>query len=58
MGRTEWRKSSFSGSSSSACVEVALAPNEAAVRDSKHAAGPELHFPIQSWRTFLERRHM
>jgi hypothetical protein len=39
-----WRKSTFSGDPNSACVEVALTAGGAALRDSKNANGPVLHF--------------
>ncbi|WP_190818413.1 DUF397 domain-containing protein [Saccharopolyspora pogona] len=47
-----WRKSSRSGASVN-CVEVALLPGTAAVRDSKNLAGG--HFEVQEprWREFL-----
>lgn len=48
---TMWRKSSFSDNPAGDCVEVALTPSSAAVRDSKHTA-PELRFPAQSWKMF------
>jgi hypothetical protein len=48
-----WRKSSYSGSASSDCLEVALGQTQAAVRDSKNTAGPQLHFPCEAWRSFV-----
>lgn len=47
-----WRTSSYSGNNG-ACVEVALAPGDILVRDSKARCGPELAFPVRSWRAFL-----
>jgi len=32
---------------------VAVAPEEAAVRDSKNTAGPILTFPAPAWHAFL-----
>jgi hypothetical protein len=46
-----WRKSTLS--SNNGCVEVALAPNEVAVRDSKDRGGPVLHFTAHEWEAFL-----
>jgi uncharacterized protein DUF397 len=46
-----WRKSTLS--SHNGCVEVALAQNEVAVRDSKDRGGPVLHFTAQEWEAFL-----
>lgn len=48
-----WFKSSFSGASVNACVEVALLPEEIAVRDSKDRQGPVLVFTPDEWRAFL-----
>src|SRR5216683_214742 len=43
IDRTQWRKSSYSGSNGGACVEVAtLSDGGRAVRDSKDTAGPAL----------------
>jgi hypothetical protein len=57
MDSTQWRKSSFSGGNgNSDCVEVALGPVQAAVRDSKNAAGPRLVFPHEAWRAFIADR--
>lgn len=46
-----WRKSSHSEGGNTDCVEVALTASGAAVRDSKRT-GPELRFPVQSWKRF------
>ena len=46
-----WRKSSFSGASNGACVEVAWPEPLVAVRDSKHPTGPTLAFLRESWST-------
>lgn len=56
MPMTEWRKSSLSDGGGSNCVEVALAPTGAAVRDSKNSAGPHLVFGARAWRDFLSAR--
>ena len=45
---TRWRKSSFSGTNAD-CVEVAHAPELAAVRDSKNPTGPVLAFPAAAF---------
>ena len=46
-----WRKSSRSGNNG--CVEVALAADEIAVRDSKDRDGPVLRFTAHEWGAFL-----
>ena len=49
----DWRKSTFSGSSSTCCVEVAmLAGGQVAVRDSKDPSGPALIFTQGEWEAF------
>ena len=50
---TNWRKSSYSQEAGSDCVEVAFAPREAAVRDSKNVSGAILVLPADSWRRFV-----
>lgn len=55
MASIEWRKSSFSQGGGTNCVEVALAPAAAAVRDSKNVTGPRLRFPAAAWRAFVRR---
>jgi hypothetical protein len=55
MPPTTWRKSSYSGEPQGNCVEVALAPTGAAVRDSKNATGPTLAFSAGVWRRFTGR---
>ena len=57
MPPTEWRKSSFSQGGGTNCVEVAISPRRAAVRDSKNTEGPVLRFPAEAWWAFvLDRR--
>ena len=46
-----WRKSSRS-TAENACVEVAFAPREVAVRDSKNVSGPLLTIPVAGWDAF------
>jgi hypothetical protein len=54
QSETCWHKSTFSGSSGDGnCVEVALSPDAALVRDSKNAGGELLGFPTCAWRRFL-----
>lgn len=49
-----WRKSGFSGGNGGTdCVEVALAPSGALVRDSKNAAGPVLQLTRSAWLSLL-----
>jgi hypothetical protein len=48
-----WRKSSYSDSGESDCVEVAFVVTGVAVRDSKNATGPVLDVPEASWRRFV-----
>ncbi|KAB2341324.1 DUF397 domain-containing protein [Actinomadura rudentiformis] len=51
-----WRKSSYSGGSGGACVEVAaLGISGIAVRDSKNPGGPSLTFDAAGWRAFTRR---
>jgi hypothetical protein len=52
LSRARWRKSSFSGSGGSNCVEVTGAGQVIAVRDSKDALGPVLVFGQHAWRQF------
>ncbi|HEX2355483.1 MAG TPA: DUF397 domain-containing protein [Micromonosporaceae bacterium] len=47
----DWRTSSRSQSTN--CVEVALAADSVAVRDSKHRAGPVLVFAPDRWIEFV-----
>jgi hypothetical protein len=47
----QWRKSTFSTAAGN-CVEVALAVEAVAVRDSKNTSGPTLAFPASSWDAF------
>ncbi|MEU0885093.1 DUF397 domain-containing protein [Lentzea sp. NPDC005914] len=48
-----WRKSSRSSAGGPECVEIALVPAGAAVRDSKNADGSRLKFGDAGWQTFL-----
>nr|WP_173142490.1 DUF397 domain-containing protein [Kibdelosporangium persicum] len=48
-----WRKSSYSTYHGD-CVEIALLPLLAAVRDSKNP-GSTLTFPVEPWRAFLSQ---
>ncbi|GAA3847546.1 hypothetical protein GCM10022243_12070 [Saccharothrix violaceirubra] len=49
-----WRKSSRSNSSAN-CVEVACSGRRVLARDSKNPA-PELAFPAEAWRRFLDKQ--
>jgi hypothetical protein len=49
-----WRKSSFSGSATQNCVEVAtIAAVAVAVRNSRDPGGPALRFTTAEWVAFL-----
>jgi Domain of unknown function (DUF397) len=50
-----WRKSSYSGSNSGNCVEVADHDNRVLVRDAKNRAGTVLRFTPDAWRRFADR---
>ena len=51
-----WRKSSYSGSTGSDCVEAAALPGGMiGVRDSKNPAGGHLVFTPAAWQEFLGR---
>jgi hypothetical protein len=50
-----WRKSSYSGSNSGNCTEVATTPGAVLVRDSKDPGGPVLAFGPTAWATFAAR---
>jgi hypothetical protein len=47
-----WRKSSYT--TENQCVEVAWPPLRAAVRDSKHRAGPVLTFGQPAFSVFVQ----
>jgi hypothetical protein len=47
-----WRKGSF-GSNDGDCVAVGWPGVAVAVRDSKHAPGPSIEFPVRGWRAFV-----
>ena len=48
-----FRKSSFSGASNPACVEVGFETSAVLLRDSKDKGGPVLRFTVQEWKAFL-----
>lgn len=52
MADMAWRKSTRSGSATN-CVEVAQAPGEIAVRDSKDPEGGQLRVGPSEWGSFL-----
>lgn len=53
LAKAAWKKSSFSGSASSNCVEVAqLDGGWVGVRDSKDRSGPVLVFTPGEWDAF------
>jgi Domain of unknown function (DUF397) len=47
-----WRKSSYSGSSGNACVEVAKSDNAVLVRDTTNPDGALLTVDATAWRQF------
>lgn len=53
----DWRKSSYSGATGGSCVEVAGAPGQVGVRDTKQAhledARTLLTFTLAAWRSFV-----
>lgn len=53
---SSWRKSSYSGGESGACLEVsdAACPAHVPVRDSKDPTGPALLFPAPAWTAFVD----
>jgi hypothetical protein len=50
---TPFRKSTFSGSSNPACVEVGFVTSEVLMRDSKDPRGPVLRFTVEEWKAFV-----
>ncbi|MGY0236166.1 DUF397 domain-containing protein [Longispora urticae] len=46
-----WRKSSRSNGANQ-CIEIALLPQVAGVRDSKDQTGPALTFAVSDWKAF------
>ncbi|WP_406330328.1 DUF397 domain-containing protein [Streptomyces sp. NBC_00203] len=48
-----WFKSSYSGGNETECVETAILPGRAAIRDSKHPDGPRLAFSSAAWADFI-----
>jgi hypothetical protein len=50
---SNWRKSSYSGTTNGDCVEVAMNPDAVGVRDSKNTAGPILELAPATWRALL-----
>ena len=53
LREASWRKSSRSGQSGGACVEIALCSQIDGVRDSKNPHGPALAFPKGKLPEFL-----
>jgi Domain of unknown function (DUF397) len=50
-----WRKSSYSGSNSGNCVEVANRSNRVVVRDTKDRTAVTLRFTPDAWRRFADQ---
>jgi hypothetical protein len=57
LTNAQWRKSSYSTGEgeNGNCVEVALAPESVAVRDSKAPSSGALVLPAPAWAAFLAR---
>lgn len=53
--KIHWRKSSRSGDTGGACVEVAGLAADVGVRDSKDPDGPRLVFASAEWRAFARQ---
>ena len=53
MSEHVWRKSSRSGTYGTDCVEVAVTPQVAVVRDSKDPDGARLRVSVERWSSFL-----
>ncbi|MGI5326483.1 DUF397 domain-containing protein [Actinomadura nitritigenes] len=51
---TTWKKSSYSGSGTSECVEVARFPGGVGVRDSKAPSAGHLELPWKSFAALLD----
>ena len=49
----QWRKSTRSSAGGPECVEIALEPGGAGVRDSKNRTGGELDFGVTQWSRFV-----
>jgi hypothetical protein len=50
-----WRKSSYSGSNSGNCIEVADNDSRVIVRDTTDKTGPTLRFSADAWRRLLNQ---
>jgi hypothetical protein len=55
LSNSEWRRSSRCAADS--CVEVALAGDHVALRDSKDRNGPVLEFESSEWAEFVAGAH-
>ncbi|WP_149257529.1 DUF397 domain-containing protein [Actinomadura sp. K4S16] len=55
VSKIQWRKSSRSGDTGGACVEVAGLAANVGVRDSKDPDGPKLVFASAEWLAFARR---
>lgn len=53
MEHLEWRKPSRSGTHGGECVELALDPARARIRDTKDRDGGTLEVPFSTWRAFV-----
>jgi len=49
-----WRKSSYSGDNGGACIEIGTTGPAVAVRDSTDQHGPQLAFPVDTWKSFTD----
>jgi hypothetical protein len=48
-----WHKSSFSANNGASCVEVAVLPGGASLRDTKDRSRPAHRYPAGEWQAFL-----
>ena len=51
LSHAVWRKSTLSSTSN--CIEVAMAQDPIAIRDSKDRTGPTLSFSPSDWQAFI-----
>ena len=52
---TTWRKSSYSGSGTSECVEIARLPEAIGIRDSRNPEAGHLELPRRTFAALLDQ---